>query len=189
MNISEMTEYAAAFFGAVGVFLNTRQNRWGFLFGFFSVTPYIVIFATAGLLGNAALSLYFAVMCVRGWFFWRENENPKAEVKSGKMKPKDYLTVFFLIFLTAVVLAAASYFGSDFYEAASANLLWLDILTVSLSVAAQFLLTKAKKENWYFWIVVNIFSFVLFYQSGLYATALLYILYFFLACYGAFRWK
>jgi nicotinamide mononucleotide transporter len=128
-------------------------------------------------------------MCVRGWYFWRANENQNSEVKSEKMSPEDYQTVLILTVLTGAVLAAAAYFGNGFYEATNPNVLWLDVLTVSLSVAAQFLLTKAKKENWYFWIVVNILSCMLFYQSGLFATALLYILYFFLACYGAFRWK
>jgi nicotinamide mononucleotide transporter len=183
-------EYAAALFGLTGVFLNARKMRLGFVFGLFSVLPYVWIFAQSGLVGNAVLNFYFAVTCVSGWFFWRKNAVESENYREGKMTVGDFGAAFFLFILVfASLLLAYNNFLSVYFLAAEGVERYADVAITALSVSAQYLLMKGKRENWLLWIPANVISTVLFLSNGLYPTAALYFFYTILAIYGFLNWK
>ncbi|MFC1560808.1 nicotinamide riboside transporter PnuC, partial [Pseudomonadota bacterium] len=58
----------------------------------------------------------------------------------------------------------------------------------SLSVLAQFLLSRRHIESWYLWIVVDLLAIGLFYTKGLEPTAALYGVFLVLATIGLLQW-
>ncbi len=67
---SHKLELFASLTGLVCVWLNTRNNHWGWFFGILSVVPYIYIFLEAGLYGDSILSAFYFVVSIWGWYHW-----------------------------------------------------------------------------------------------------------------------
>jgi nicotinamide mononucleotide transporter len=67
---SHKLELFAALTGLICVWLNTRNNHWGWFFGIVSVVPYIYIFLEAGLYGDSILSAFYFVVSIWGWYHW-----------------------------------------------------------------------------------------------------------------------
>ena len=67
---SHKLELFAALTGLICVWLNTRNNHWGWFFGILSVVPYIYIFLEAGLYGDSILSAFYFVVSIWGWYHW-----------------------------------------------------------------------------------------------------------------------
>ncbi|HOL98307.1 MAG TPA: nicotinamide riboside transporter PnuC, partial [Bacteroidales bacterium] len=64
-----------------------------------------------------------------------------------------------------------------------------DAFTTALSFTATWLLAKKYIENWFFWIVVNIVSTILYVYKGLYPTVVLFTILTLLAFVGYHKWK
>ena len=81
---SHKLELFAALTGLICVWLNTRNNHWGWFFGILSVVPYIYIFFEAGLYGDSILSVFYFVVSIWGWYHWLfggKNKNQKINSK------------------------------------------------------------------------------------------------------------
>jgi nicotinamide mononucleotide transporter len=57
-----------------------------------------------------------------------------------------------------------------------------------LSLAAQYLLNRKLVENWYAWIVADIFYIYLYVSRGLHLTAILYFVFLCLCVAGLVSW-
>jgi nicotinamide mononucleotide transporter len=64
-----------------------------------------------------------------------------------------------------------------------------DAFITSLSVVATWMLARKIYEHWYFWVVVNTVSAVIFYTRGLYPTMILYIVYGLMSFIGLIEWR
>ena len=63
-----------------------------------------------------------------------------------------------------------------------------DGLIASLSVVATWMLTRKYIEQWYVWIFANAIAVAVYLASGLYPTAMLFLVYFGMAIVGAREW-
>jgi nicotinamide riboside transporter PnuC len=66
--------------------------------------------------------------------------------------------------------------------------LW-DGLIASLSVVATWMLTRKYIEQWYVWIFANAIAVAVYLASGLYPTAVLFMVYFIMAVAGVREWN
>lgn len=82
---SHKLELFAALTGLICVWLNTRNNHWGWFFGIVSVVPYIYIFFESGLYGDSILSAFYFVVSIWGWYHWLfGGRSKKQNVRSQK---------------------------------------------------------------------------------------------------------
>jgi nicotinamide mononucleotide transporter len=66
---------------------------------------------------------------------------------------------------------------------------FFDALTTTLSLAAQYLLTRKLIENWYIWITADIIYIGLYINRELYLTSALYALFLVLCLLGLRQWR
>ena len=66
---------------------------------------------------------------------------------------------------------------------------FLDIFISVFCVLATYLTTRAILENWYYWIVLNILSMILYHYSKLYLTEILFLGNLVLSVVGLIHWK
>ncbi len=64
-----------------------------------------------------------------------------------------------------------------------------DGLIASLSVVATWMLTRKYLEQWYVWIFANAIAVAVYLASGLYPTAILFMVYFVMAIVGVREWR
>lgn len=215
---SHKLELFAALTGLICVWLNTRNNHWGWFFGILSVVPYIYIFFEAGLYGDSILSAFYFVVSIWGWYHWLFGGKTKqATSKKNSIEPSildkeiieelnaenfyttntnentelpiTSMSIKFWIMSIAIGIAGVFGFGAWFSTLPNASVPYFDAFTTSFSVVAQFQLAKRWLENWIFWFVIDVVCVGIYYYKELYFTTGLYAVFLVLAALGYFEWK
>ncbi|TAH03493.1 MAG: nicotinamide riboside transporter PnuC [Sphingobacteriales bacterium] len=178
-------EWFGVITGALCVYLAVKQNILNWPISILSVLTYIYIFYNAKLYGDTILQVYFLFTAIYGWYYWRNGENKS--LKSNRAIVKVTQTEWISITILLVILSAFTGYLLDKYT--DTDVPYYDAFCTILSFIAQFLLTRKKLENWLIWIFVDLIYIPLYIHKGLYATALLYFLFLFIAIKGYLDWK
>ncbi|MEO3946609.1 nicotinamide riboside transporter PnuC [Gorillibacterium sp. CAU 1737] len=141
--------------GVLCVLLAAKGSLMTYVFGMYNTFGYAYLAYGNGLYGEVMLNLLFFVpMNVIGFVMWK-NHREEGKVVMKQMSGKSLLGV-----------AAISAFGSLALGFAlsfipSQNSPYIDALTTVLSVMATFLMVRRYKEQWLLYIVLNLFTVVL----------------------------
>jgi nicotinamide mononucleotide transporter len=184
MNLLEWSplEGIAAAFGVVSVFLSTRQNIWSWPTAIVNVALYTIVFYQGRLYGQMGLQPIYLALSVYGWYQWRHGGAQNSELRVSRASPRVLMIVAGLTIAGWLLLAAI-------LRQTDAALPWLDALLTSTSLAAQWMMTRKIVENWLLWIAVDLIYVPMFISQGLYATAMLYFAFLFLAVMGFIEWR
>ena len=90
--------------------------------------------------------------------------------------------------MTAIALVAWFTLATITRRMPGAALPWLDAALVSLSLVAQYMMTRKLLENWLLWIAVDVVYIGLFINRQLPLTAVLYAVFLVLAIIGYLQW-
>ncbi|MCS6821551.1 MAG: nicotinamide riboside transporter PnuC [Microscillaceae bacterium] len=183
MNQYELIGFASSL---VCVYLNTKANIWGWLWAIISSTVYLILFVKVGLYANAFLQSAFIILSMYGYFSWKLSQKNKTH---KPLLPMRRLNFTFFLYTLVVIYLFTVLISQTLIHFSQATLPYLDALTTSISLVAQWLLAQRYVENWLFWIVANILYVVLYYYTNFYLTALLYAIFLGLAIWGYLQWK
>ena len=70
-----------------------------------------------------------------------------------------------------------------------ASFAYADAFTTCASLVAFVLMTRRYIVNWLFWIVVDVVAIGIYFQKGLYPTAILYGCFLIMAIIGFYAWR
>ena len=175
-------EVTAAAFGVISVYLSTRQNIWSWPTAIVNVALYIVVFYQGRLYGQIALQPVYLTLSVYGWYQWLHGGEQHSRLRVSRASPRLLVLLGALTVVTWLVLAMI-------LRRTDAALPWTDALLTSTSLAAQWMMTRKILENWILWIAVDVVYVPLFISQGLYAIALLYAAFLWLAVVGFVEWR
>ena len=166
----------ASLCGITSTVLSANARIANFFFGILNVAVYGAVCFIKGNYGNAAINLlYFLPMQFVGLASWRRRGDGKKRIRARRLTPRQR-TLFLALFLlgsviTYLVLAwIKAEAGLSFREALLGSdgalrvLRWVivvDALATVCNLIGQYLLSTAYMEQWFFWIVVNISSVVM----------------------------
>ena len=176
-------EWFAAFVGAVSVYLSVRQNIWSWPTAIVNVVLYTVVFFQAKLYADMGLQVVYAVLSIYGWYAWLYGGADRTELRVTRTSAKTGTV------LAVLALAGAGALGLFLKQTTDAALPYMDSFLSSTSIAAQWMMTKKKVENWLVWIFVDVFYVGMYIYKHLYPTALLYAVFLALAVRGYFDWR
>ena len=176
-------EAAAVAFGIVSVFLSVRQNIWSWPTAIVNVVLYFLLFRSAKLYADMGLQVVYLVLSVYGWYGWLHGGDHRTPLRVTGLTPRASVV------LLAVVAAGTGVLGALLARTTDAALPWLDSLTTSTSLAAQWMMTRKILENWTVWMAVDVVYVGMFMYKTLYLTAGLYAVFFALAAMGQVQWK
>ncbi len=164
--------------GVVNTVLSANGNIMTFIFGFVDVTiASIVAFDSSirpdgdPVWGNFALhAFYFLPMQFVGWSQWRKRGATSHEkVRARRMDWRMWaITCVFLVIgtvMTYIVLNSLSFRESAI--SAIRPLILFDALVFVLNILGQVLMSLAYMEQWFIWILVNVFSVMLWSDKAL----------------------
>jgi len=149
---------------------------------FVSSVLYVWVLFGARLYMESVLQLYYAAMAIYGFWQWQHGGGGRAlEVTHWPMRRH--------LAASAGILAASLvtwFFLRRFTPAA-----WpfVDSMVTWSSVFTTFLVARKVYENWYWWLVIDSVSLVLYFTRHLYATMLLFVLYLVLIVIGMREWR
>ena len=165
------------------VWLNTRQNVWGWFWAIISSGIYAVIFWQSNLKSDAELQIVFIALSLYGFYKWKFNEGEKATLFVSRIPFK--LSLICLLFL-GVFTVASGYLHSRYL---GASLPYLDAGLTAISLVATWMTARKYLENWLLWIGANICYVGMYIYKGLNGTSILYIFLIALALKGFMDWK
>src|SRR3954469_14037919 len=179
----DWVEAAGAILGALCVGLQVRQNIWNWPLGIANNILYIVVFFRSGLFADCGLQVVYIIISIYGWWAW---------LRAGESHT--HLKISRITFYHGLATAAAT-------AVALLTIHWLlktytpstvpsgDATTVSLSLAAQYMISRKVLENWYVWNAANVLCIALFTYKHLYPTASLYAIFFGMCVLGYIDWR
>jgi len=176
-------EVLGIFTSLVCVWLNIRQNIWGWFWAIISSGIYAVIFWKSNLKSDAELQVIFILLSLYGVYEWTFSERGKAKLSVSKIPFQlTLICVFFLGMFTVI----SGYLHSHYSEA---SLPYLDSALTGISLIATWMTARKYLENWLLWIGANIWYVGIYVYKGLNGTSILYMLLIVLAVKGYKDWK
>ncbi|WP_411280640.1 nicotinamide riboside transporter PnuC [Gemmatimonas sp.] len=168
--------------GVLNVWLVTRENIWSWPLGVLNAGFYVVVFARTGLYSDTGLQVVYMVLSFYGWWHWlRGGPNHDAVVVTRTARRTALL-------MTAIGLVSWITLATITRRMPGAALPWLDAALVSISLVAQYMMTRKLLENWLLWIAVDVVYIGLFINRQLPLTAMLYAVFLVLAIIGYLQW-
>lgn len=148
--------------GVLNTVLSANGNIWTFLFGVLDVTIYSVALFQSGYVGNAALHvLYFLPMQFVGFFNWKKRgAHGSEQVQARRLDARSWL-ITGVAFLVGTIVAYLILGFVDSKETAEGFLktaVLLDAVVMGLNILGQVLMSLAYADQWFIWILVNVFS-------------------------------
>lgn len=176
-------EWLAALLSLAAVACMAARRRAGFPLNIIASFIYLLVFRHSGLLGDAALQLWFIVWLAYGWIYWKQHENNAHRVLPKKLSPRELLLVLPLWAALSLLL------GFYLSKQPQASFPWADAFCVAGSLIAQVLQSRAIVFNWWMWILIDLVYIPVYLQKELYATAGLYAVFLLLAVMALRAWK
>jgi nicotinamide mononucleotide transporter len=176
-------EWTAAVITAISVYLQARQNIWNWPTAIVSVVMYMVVYARSGLYSDAGLQGYFLATSIYGWYHWRHGGQGDTTLPVSRASKR--------VWLWCVVLGASFWItaASITSRMDGVSYPWVDAGTTTISLIAQWMVTRKLLESWLLWIVVNVVYIPMLLMKELYPTALLYSVLLVLAIKGFVDWR
>lgn len=179
--VTSWLEGLAVMLALAYVWLAARQNIWCWPCALVSTGIYIWLFWHVSLPFHTALNVYYLLMAIYGMMKWRANQKDSAQVQTWALKRH---LVSILALSTASLLL--SHFASTVLDA---NYIYLDAFITVFSVFTTVLIAHKVRENWLYWIVINLFAAYLYFANGLALTGVLFMCYTGFAIYGYIQWR
>ncbi len=176
-------ELLAALTGFVCVYLNAKENVWGWPISIVSAFCYIFIFYEDTFYADMALQGFFIAVGFYGWYEWLYGGAKQDTLAITRISRGHAV----LSLITGVVFSAL--FAYLLSTRTDAQQPVIDSTLTVFSLIAQYLLARKILENWIIWIGVDIFYVPVFLGRGRYVTAALYFTYLILAVMGYLRWR
>jgi nicotinamide mononucleotide transporter len=176
-------EIVAALFGVVSVFLSVRQNIWSWPTAIVNVGMYIVVFYRSRLYSDTGLQVVYVVLNFYGWYQWLYGGKNRTELPVTRTSGRLWAILAVVGALSTVAL------GTFVSRNTDAALPYMDALTTSTSLVAQWMMTKKLLENWIIWVSVDVVYIGMYIYKDLRVTALLYAVFLALSVMGYIQWK
>ena len=176
-------EIVAAVFGVVSVFLSTRQNIWSWPTAIVNVGLYIFVFFGAKLYADTGLQVVYVVLNAYGWYHWLYGGKNRTGLAVSRTPAR------LGVLLVGIGLAATAVIGTLLARTTDASLPYIDSMTTSTSLVAQWMMTRKLLENWLIWVAVDVVYIGMYIYKSLYITAILYFVFLVLSAMGYVQWR
>lgn len=180
MNI---TEWMAVLATIASVFMLARGKSSGWIFGIIGCVLYSFVFIEQKLYANVIIQIIFIAQGLYGIFEWRKKAPDNKPFSSKTLKNSILFETIFLTIQYSFIISLFMYYYTDNQNP------FLDTTLSVCSVVAFSLMIKRVIQAWFFWMVIDIGYIFLFCSIGLWISAGLYVLLFFLCIDGYNKWN
>ena len=181
--INLLLEWTAAATGAIYLFLVAKKNKWAWLSGGISSFIYIFVFFQSNLPAQSFLSITYVLLSVFAFWSW----NREGEITLISWNRRNHIFAILMILLSGGLIAWLNLkSNNDFLEKET---FVLDVFIALFSLFATILGVLKEKSNWIYWLFINLACIILYFNTHLYATTILYVSYFLLGMYGLREWN
>ena len=176
-------EIIGAIIGICYLLLEYRASIWLWPVGILMPLAYVWIFYQNGFYANMGINIYYLLAGAYGWWKWKKGEKQDAEIQIvhtplKRIIPYALTTILLFIGIAWMLIRLTDSevpYGDAFIAASSMTGMWM--------------MAHKQLEQWFVWIVVNIASSIIYLRSGMYPTAVFYLIYSIVSIFGYLNWR
>jgi len=175
-------EVIAVVFAIAYLLLAIRQNIWCWLCAGISTAIYIWLFIGARLYMESVLNGFYFVMAIYGWIVWTSGRSDGHERPVSVWPWQVHATAIAAIIIVSLL---NGYLLGKYTDAVFP---YIDSLTTWSAIWATFLVARKVLENWWYWLVIDSASVVIYWVRDLQLTSLLFVMYVIMIPFGIVNW-
>lgn len=172
--------------GVISVVLCAKGKISFYYIGFVQTISYLYLAYANKLYGEVIENIFYLVTMVWGIFLWKKNmqknDDGTSDVKAKKFTPLQWT-------LSIILTLLATYFVGLWLESIGSNEAYLDAATNVMSIFAQLLMIWRFREQWIWWIVIDVICVIMWARIGNWSMVAMYISWIINAAYGWYNWS
>ena len=132
---------------------------------------------------ESLLNVFYFLMAIYGWYSWSAKKGYPTGINITVWSLRIHIFTIILIILISII---SGYYLTIYSDASYP---YLDSMTTFFSIWATYLVALKVLENWWYWLIIDLFSMVIYWSRELEATAILFMVYILLIPFGMASWK
>ena len=173
----------ASFIGTLATIICAKGKMSYYLWGFIQTIMFLIINVYCRLWVESAEQVYYLVTMIIGLFVWKHNiSKDTAEIKAKKLNVKQLVLTFI-----GLLVASVGIYTLDKFVLCGAQPL-LDTMSLSIAIIANILCSFCYKEQWFLWFALDIIQTMMYFLTGNYVFAIMYIGWTINCVYGWYQW-
>jgi nicotinamide mononucleotide transporter len=178
-----LSEGLGLIFGLLAVLFLIRESIWTWPWGIAYTLISLWVFWEQRLYGDLLLHVLYLILNIYGWYHWLHPGKKKSELPITNIPLRNLIVI---LVLSGIGIYT---FGLMLARLTDASVPYWDSATSILSVAAMWMTTQKRLENWIFWLIIDILATGIYLYKSMYFYALLYFVYIGMAVAGYIEWK
>lgn len=172
--------------GVVSVIMCAKGRTMFYFIGFIQTFTYLALAWQNRFYGEVIENIFYFVTMIWGIFEWKKNEVVNADgtedVIAKKFTAKQWIAS---IIGTAIATFAMGYWLNDIGSAQA----YTDAATNVMAIFAQLLMVWRFREQWIWWIVIDVFCIKLWWVADNWSMVAMYIVWTVNTIYGWINWS
>ena len=172
--------------GVISVVLCAKGKLSFYFIGFVQTISYLYLAWTNAFYGEVIENLFYLVTMIWGIFIWKKNmqknENGTSDVKAKKFNWWQWVISIVLTIVATVIMGYV-------LEQIGSNQAYLDASTNVMAIFAQLLMIWRYREQWIWWVVIDIVCIIMWFNVGNWSMVAMYIAWTINAIYGWYNWS
>ena len=172
--------------GVVSVVMCAKGRTMFYFIGFIQTVTYLVLAWQNRFYGEVIENIFYFVTMIWGIFEWKKNEITNADGTEDVIAKKFSPTQWILSIVSTVIATLAMGYWLDGIGSAQA---YTDAATNVMAIFAQLLMVWRFREQWIWWIVIDLFCIKMWFVAGNWSMVAMYIVWTVNAIYGWINWS
>ena len=172
--------------GVISVVLCAQGKISFYFIGFVQTVSYLFLAWDARFYGEVAENIFYLVTMVWGIYVWRKNMS-KSEDGVQTVEAKKFTPLMWILSAAATILATIGV--GYILTLVGSEQAYTDAATNVMAVFAQLLMVRRYREQWIWWIVIDLFCIKLWFVAGNWSMVAMYIAWTINCIYGWINWS
>lgn len=172
--------------GVISVVLCAKAKISFYYIGFIQTISYLILSWQNRFYGEVLENIFYLVTMVWGIFVWKKNykadESGAQAVETKRFSVEQWI-------LSIVGSVAATFIMGYFLNIIGSAQAYTDAATNILAIFAQILMVRRYREQWIWWIVIDLLCIKLWFVAGNWSMVAMYIAWTINCVYGWINWS
>lgn len=172
--------------GVISTVLCAKGKISFYFIGFIQTITYLILAWNNKFYGEVIENIFYLVTMVWGIFVWKENLQ-EDETGSQEVKAKQFTLTQWILSTIGTIIATI---GVGYWlTTIGSQQAYTDACTNVLAIFAQLLMVRRYKEQWLWWLIIDVLCLKMWFVAGNWSMFAMYIAWSINCIYGWYNWS
>lgn len=172
--------------GVVSVVMCAKGRTMFYFVGFIQTVTYLILSWQNQFYGEVLENLFYFVTMIWGIFVWKRNET-KNEDGTEDVLAKVFTPIQWILSILGTI--AATIVMGRLLDGVGSAQAYTDAATNVMAIFAQLLMVRRYREQWIWWLIIDVFCIKLWWVAGNMSMVAMYIFWTANTIYGLINWS